>query len=766
IAVVVAIGTSFFISPTAWALLTLAMGVVCLSMLLYCTRLEKKELAGRLVEQGDRADRRLKAAKIRYHNALLVQKIGQTGSAILEVKPFLRAVLKSMARHLDFNRGLILLLDDERQRLGYMDSYGFLDEVQPYLATIDYAVDLDHSSDIFIRAIKTGGPVVLNALHGNTIDLAPNSKEIIERLGVDSLIGVPLIHRKTPLGLLFVGNRDARREHAPDDVDLIEGIASHIAAGIVNARSFDRIQKSEQHYRLIAENVTDVIWILDIETFKMQYVTSSVESAQGFTPDEIMGLSIDRYLSPESFQKAVTVLGEAMERVAAGEIDPKHHSVTLELDGYRKDRTVMPIEVTAGFLLDENDRPRAVLGISRDLSERKNADRERTEIERRLQRANKMESLGTMAGSIAHNFNNLLMVVLGNLELAKETLPEESATTRNIQRAVNASQRAADLSGMMLTYVGQLKKESVPVDLSHMVKTALKNMDESTMASVTMDLDLADPMPLVIADAAQMRQMISGFVTNAIEALGREKGRVRISTGSMRCDAAYLSTTYLKEEMPPGIYAYVEVADTGCGMDAETMGKVFDPFFSTKFTGRGLGMAAVMGIIRSHKGVIKVNSRKNHGSVFTALFPIHRISREQATPVRVKKAYRVVGRTVLLVDDEEMVMDIGRQFLERIGYTVRTAACGRDALAIFEQAPDEFDCLLLDFTMPDLDGLETMQRIKKIRPDAKIIITSGYTRQQIEDRFALIDPPDDFIQKPFEMQTLQKKLGDVISRSG
>ncbi|MEE4114337.1 MAG: response regulator, partial [Desulfobacteraceae bacterium] len=471
-----------------------------------------------------------------------------------------------------------------------------------------------------------------------------------------------------------------------------------------------------------------------------------------------------QYLTPASFQRAVVALGEAMQRAAAGEIDPTSCAMTLELDECHKNGTIIPVEITAGFILDKDGKPNAVLGISRDLSERKKADSERSAIENKLQRSKKMESLGTMAGSIAHNFNNLLMVVLGNLEIAKADLPAGSTAARNIQRAANASQRAADLSSMMLTYVGQLKKESIPVDLSQMVKAVLKNLDESKMANVKLDMELADPMPLVAADADQMRQMISGFITNAIEALGKGDGRVRISTGSMQCDKAYLSTTYLKEDMPEGMYAYVEVADTGRGMDAETLGKVFDPFFSTKFTGRGLGMAAVMGIIRSHNGAIKVSSVKNEGSVFTALFPIQGISLRPVTVDRADtKSLRERG-TVLLVDDDEMVMDIGNQFLKRMGYTVRTASNGQQALDLFKQAPDRLDCLLLDFTMPGMDGLETMQQIRKIRPDARIIITSGYTRQQIEDRFVNIGPPDGFIQKPFEMKTLQNKLHEVMSR--
>ena len=762
--IAVAAATLFFLPAALWMPLTLAMGVVFLSILLFGSRLEKKELTGVLKKQGDSAGNLLEEIENRYQNAKLVQEIGLAGADILEEKTFLDAVLESMSRNLDFTRGMIALCDAGCNRLRHAANFGFSQAERQFLDQMDVGIDPENTSDRFIRSLKNGRPEYLSDIQSNIEGLAPNSVTLIENLNVDALISAPLIHKKEPLGLLLVDTKGAKRDHTTSDVHLLMGIASQVAAGIVNARSYSRLQKSEQRYRLLAENVTDVIWILDLETLKLTYVSPSVEKTLGYAPDEIVSLSIDQYLTPDSFQRATTDLSGAMRQIAAGEIEPKSYSVILELEELHKNGSILPIEVTAGFLLDENDQPNAVLGISRDMSERKKADNERTAIENRLQRSKKMESLGTMAGSIAHNFNNLLMVVLGNLELAKSDLSEGSTAARNIQRAANASQRAADLSSMMLTYVGQLKMESVPVDLSQAVKAVLKNLDESKMANVNLDMELTDPMPLVAADADQMRQMISGFITNAIEALGKEDGRVRISTGSMQCNKDYLSTTYLKEEMPEGMYAYVEVADTGLGMDAETLGKVFDPFFSTKFTGRGLGMAAVMGIIRSHNGAIKVSSVKNEGSVFTALLPIQGVALRPSAVDNMDNENVAERGIVLLVDDDEMVMDIGNQFLKRMGYTVRTASSGQKALDIIKQASNRIDCLLLDFTMPGMDGLETMQQVKKIRPDARIIITSGYTRLQIEDRFAHIGPPDDFIQKPFQMKALQEKLDRVISR--
>ncbi len=753
----------FFVLPALpWSLLAMTLVAICLSIFLVGDRVEKKELGRFLKDQGNVADHLLQELEIRHDNTRMVKEIGQTSVEIFEIQPFFDTVLKSISRNSIFTRGIIALFDEKGRQLRYGASFGLSDSEQPLSEDLQFRVESGNTADALVQSLNDGRPLLLRDNQNKEAPLPTEAVQALKPLGFETFISIPLVYKREPVGFLFVDAKGAPKEVDTNDVNLLMGVSPQIAAGIVNARSYSQMLESERHYRLMTENVADVIWVLDCQTFKMKYVSPSIEATQGYTPDEIMAMPIDQFLTPNSAKLVSATLSRLITAAQKGKIDPKTYSVTQELEQYHKNGGIVPIEVTASFLLDKNGTPEAILGISRNLSERKKADRKRTEIEAKRQQSKKMESLGTMAGSIAHNFNNLLMVVLGNLELAKEDLPAPSTTATNIQRAINAAQRAADLSGMMLTYVGQLKKESVPVDLSQVVKSALETIDEPTMANVTMELDLADPMPLIAADADQMRQMVSGFVTNAIEALGSKSGRVHISTGSMHCDRDYLSATYLKEEMPEGLYAYVEVVDTGCGMDAETLGNVFDPFFSTKFTGRGLGMAAVMGIIRSHGGAIKVSSIKNEGSVFTALFPIQGIYQQQANPEPVPEEMQAAGKTVLLVDDEAMVLEVGSQFLERLGYRIFEASSGQQALDIFERASTRIDCVLLDYTMPGMDGLETMQRLREIRTDVCIIITSGYTRQQLEDRFAHIGLPDDFIQKPFQMKALQDKLDRLI----
>ncbi|BBO84649.1 hypothetical protein DSCO28_52150 [Desulfosarcina ovata subsp. sediminis] len=755
--------TAPFFPATAWGPLALALGLVCLCIWVVANRLEVGNLTRSLKAQEDLASHLREELDTRHHNARLVQEISLAGADILEIGTFLQTVLDSMARNLDFSRGMIVLCQDACRHLKHRANYGFSQPDQQVLDPLELELNPDDTENPFVQALNHGRPVFLEGIHHHNQNLSPSTLNVFKQLNIVSLIGVPLRHKDDPLGLMIVDARDGKKNRTASDIHLLMGIAAQVATGIVNARAYTQLQESEARYRLVTENVTDVIWIFDFQDLKITYISPSVEKMLGYTPDEIMDLPMDRYLTPDSCDKVAATLSTTLNPAFGQETSSPCNAVNMELEKVHKDGTIVPIEVIANFLTDKNGRPNAVLGISRDLSRRKEYEKARHEDETRRQQAKKMESLGTMAGSIAHNFNNLLMVVLGNLELAKEELNTSQPPLLNVQRAINASQRAADLSSMMLTYVGQLKKESVPVDLSQVAGQVLENMDETTMANVNLDLDLADPMPLIAADAGQMRQIISGFVTNAIEALGNKPGRVRISTGAMHCDDHFLAGAYLNDGICEGMYAFAEVADTGCGMDAETLSKAFDPFFSTKFTGRGLGLAAVLGIIRSHNGAIRVHSVKNEGSVFTALFPIQGISHHRRHSEAETVESPSTGKTVLLVDDETMVMDIGHQFLERLGYTVKMASSGQAALDIFRQAANSIDCLLLDFSMPDMNGLETLQHIKKIGSTARIIVTSGYTRQQIEDRFAQIGLPDGFIQKPFEIKKLKETLGRVLA---
>jgi CheY-like chemotaxis protein len=374
----------------------------------------------------------------------------------------------------------------------------------------------------------------------------------------------------------------------------------------------------------------------------------------------------------------------------------------------------------------------------------------------------KLESLGVLAGGVAHDFNNLLTGVLGSASLALELLPENEPVCQLIKHIERAGHHAADLTRQMLAYSGRGCFEVVAVNLPKLVQDMAELLKASISKKVALEFNLAKDPPLIEADATQLRQLVMNLVMNAAEAIGDTAGSVTVRTGVVDADRAVLAAVLHEEDATEGLYVFVEVADTGCGMDAEIQAKMFDPFFTTKFTGRGLGLAAVQGIVRGHRGALQVRSTPGQGTCFRVLFPaskqppVHHVAEEpiSATPYQTG--------TVLVVDDEDLVRSVSRQILERAGFKVLTADGGRAALEAFREHHEQIDAVLLDLTMPDLGGEEVYREMRGIRPTVPVVILSGYNEEHVTERFAGIGPVE-FLAKPYQDADLSAKVGAAIA---
>jgi PAS domain S-box-containing protein len=386
---------------------------------------------------------------------------------------------------------------------------------------------------------------------------------------------------------------------------------------------------------------------------------------------------------------------------------------------------------------------------------RKRAEVERQNMEKQLLHAQKLESLGVLAGGIAHDFNNILMAIMGNADLALMRINKESPAVDNLHKIEQSAARAADLAKQMLAYSGKGKFVIEDIDLNHLMKDMLHMLEVSISKKAVLRLNPYHPLPSVEADATQMRQIIMNLVINASEAIGDRSGVIAITTGCMDCDRSYLKDVWLDENISEGLYVYLEIADSGCGMDKETLAKLFDPFFTTKFTGRGLGMAAVLGIIRGHKGAIKVYSEPGKGTSFKILLPASDRPAELFNGVHHQDEWRGKG-TVLLVDDEETVRGIGAEMLKELGFKVMTANDGREAVERFKLNPD-VAIVILDLTMPHMDGEQCFRELRQLKPDIKVIMSSGYNEQEVTQKFVGKGLAG-FIQKPYRLSTLK----DVI----
>ncbi len=413
-----------------------------------------------------------------------------------------------------------------------------------------------------------------------------------------------------------------------------------------------------------------------------------------------------------------------------------------------------------------------IMIVSVDVTERRRAEAQRVEMERQVQHAQKLESLGILSGGIAHDFNNIIMSVLGNADLALNDLSPHSPVRHNLEEIENASRRAAELAKQMLAYSGRGKFVIESIDLNALVEDMFHLLEVSISKKAELTLDFAADLPCFYGDATQVRQVVLNLITNASEALEGESGAISLSTGSMECDKQFLSTfdNALHEghfkPLESGLFTYLKVTDDGCGMDEATTERIFDPFFSTKFTGRGLGMSAVLGIVRGHSGAINISTEVGAGTSFQLLFPAcedqAKIGGERRNKASADKDDTWQGKgTVLLADDEEAVCEVGSLMLNACGFEVLQAHDGLEAVEIFKQRSDEITCIILDLIMPRMDGEQAFEEIRKIKNDAKVILSSGYTMQDAIQRF-----PDHglagFIQKPYNLERLRAELMCVL----
>jgi signal transduction histidine kinase/CheY-like chemotaxis protein len=384
------------------------------------------------------------------------------------------------------------------------------------------------------------------------------------------------------------------------------------------------------------------------------------------------------------------------------------------------------------------------------------AEADRKKLELQVQHAQKLESLGVLAGGIAHDFNNLLACILGNIDVALEELSPVAPAREPLADAQAAGRRAAELVRQMLAYSGRGRFVVQPIDVRALIEEIAHILQVSITKKAVLRFNFTEGLPAIHADAAQLRQVVMNLILNASDAIGDRSGVITVSTGAMDCDRQYLRETWLDDDLAPGQYVYVEVTDTGCGMDEATRGKIFDPFFTTKMAGRGLGLAAVLGIVRGHRGAIKVYSEPGKGTTFKALFPAsEQLACKLDAPTPAAE-WRGSGR-LLLVDDEESVRSMGRRLLSRLGFEVVTARDGREALELFRGSAARFACVVLDLTMPHLNGEETYRELRRLDPAVRVLLSSGYSEHEITERFAGKGIAG-FIPKPYQIATVAAAL--------
>ncbi|HWR89885.1 MAG TPA: PAS domain S-box protein [Dissulfurispiraceae bacterium] len=507
------------------------------------------------------------------------------------------------------------------------------------------------------------------------------------------------------------------------------------------------LRESEQRFRTLADASFEGIALT--EEGRFVDLNDQLAAMLGYDRDEVIGKPVIDFVAAQSRER----VSEAMQ---SNLCDPYEHFAL------RKDGTVLPVEARARSA-EFRGRQLRVTAI-RDMTERKQAEEEKRRLQEQMLHVQKLESLGVLAGGIAHDFNNLLMAILGNADLALLRLPPGSPARQNIQEIEKASIRASDLCRQMLAYSGKGKFVVESLDLSQIVSEMTHMLEVSISKKAILRYEFGKNLPLLKADATQIRQVIMNLIINASDAIGERSGVISIVTGAMDCDRNYLRETYLDENLSEGLYVYIEVSDTGAGMDENTKQRIFDPFFSTKFTGRGLGLAAVLGIVRGHHGAVKVYSEPGKGTTFKVLFPAVAGETAGKTPDADLQEKRIFGGHILLIDDEETIRAVGRNMLEMLGFQVFTAANGREGLDVFRSHANKIVCVMLDLTMPRMSGEETFRELRQLHRNVPVVMSSGYNEQEVSQRFVGKGLAG-FIQKPYTLKVLRDTLRNVLDKT-
>ena len=546
-------------------------------------------------------------------------------------------------------------------------------------------------------------------------------------------------------GALLVWPASDRREDGGGFLAIIRNADGRKAAQAALEESRTRLETLIQHVPGMAYRCAND------EAWTMTVVSPGCEALTGYRRDELEGNRLVAYGALVHPDDREWLWAKCQVSLDAHRVCQNEYRI-LNRNG--RERWVSE---HASGTYDDSGRLLYIDGFIQDITAAREARTEQERLERKMLDAQKLEGLGVLAGGIAHDFNNILTSILGNASLGLMKVAPGAPEADHFQRIADSSQRAAELCSQLLAYSGKSRFVIQRLEFSELVRATTQMLQLSISKNAVLRFHLSEGLPPVSADATQLRQVVMNLVMNASEAVHETSGVISISTGLMHADRASLAGAIAGPDVVEGAYVFLEVADTGVGMDQDTQARIFDPFFTTKFTGRGLGLAAVLGIVRGHHGALSINSAPGRGAAFRVLLPVAEGAVEAARGESSgDSAWRGHG-TLLVVDDEETVRSTVARMAHRIGFDTVLASDGLQAVEIFRQNPDRFAVVLLDLTMPHLNGAEVLVELTRLRPNVRAVLMSGYSEQDALARLPAGERTG-FLHKPFSVETLRTAL--------
>ena len=725
----------------------------------FSERLRAKDYASTIHTQAGAAREHIKAMDLRYNNALMIQEIGQATATMQKDDKMVQSAAKAIESRSGYDRALIMLADDDGQHLCYAAGFGYDEEARRQLMDTTFHLDRPDSKGIFVKAFREKKPFLIEDMDKIIDAFSERSKILAKSLAGKSMICVPIAYENQVLGIIAIDNSNTERPLTQSDVSLLTGVASQLAVGIVNTRAYAKLQASEKKYRDLVENAHSIILRID-PAGRIIFFNSFAQKLFGFNESQVYEKVIGEVLSPtnQNAQNWIETLAEA----ALPDSDiPKveESSYTFE-DG----RTIW-IAWTYRPIFSEEGKLIEILCIGNDITQLKQTIEENAKLEIQLIRAQKMEALGTLAGGVAHDLNNVLAGVINYPELMLMRLPEDSPLRRYAISIQKSGERAAAIVQDLLTLARRNVVQVEVIDLNAVVTEYIDSPEfdrlqlNHPLAGIATQLD--KHARGILGSPVQLSKAVMNLVTNAVEALEGKPGNVTVITEN--CHLANPLDAY--EHIPPGDYVRLTVADTGCGMAADELRRIFEPFFSRKKMGRsgtGLGMAVVWGTIKDHGGLIDIHSTPGRGTRFDIYFP-PTSKGEKKVEETPEEAYRGRGEKILVVDDEETQREIAHEILTDLGYDTRVASSGEAAIETLKEQP--VDLVVLDMIMASgMDGLDTYRQIVLQWPGQRAIIASGFSdNEKVHQAMKL--GVGQYVKKPYSREALGMAVRQELDRS-
>jgi PAS domain S-box-containing protein len=758
ISIVILISIFFVLPFMTWGILLILCSFIAMILSFFSEFIEKKELTETIKIQGDSAKDLLDEMSIRHNNALLIQEIGQATSTVLNINDLLKAVVNIMEIRIDFDRGMIMLANRDKTRLYYTAGYGYTKEKEKFLQQTEFHLDNPKSKGVFVVAFKDHKPFLINDISEIESKLSKRSIKFAELMGANSLICVPIVYEHEALGILAVDNLKSKRPLTTSDMNLLMGVASQTAVGINNAKSFQQIQESEKKYRELVENANSIIMRRDIEG-NITFFNEFAQNLFGFTENEILGKSLEGTIFPNTKSTKIYLdnLLSLLKHTPEKPIINENESVL------RNGKKIW-IAWTYRPIFDSNGDFKEILCIGTDVTELKRAEQEKRDLEARLQRSQKMEAIGTLAGGVAHDLNNILSGIVSYPELLLMDIPQDSPLRKPILTIQKSGERAAAIVQDLLTLARRGVVTTKVVNLNTIISEYLKSPEFENLKiyhpNVHIKKDFEIDLLNILGSPVHLSKTIMNLVTNAAEAISG-MGEIVLTTKNQYIDKSLNGYDKIKE----GDYVTLSIRDTGIGIPSEDLERIFEPFYTKKVMGKsgtGLGMAVVWGTVKDHKGYIDVKSTDGKGTEFTIYFPVIRQELTSDKPLLSIEDIMSIGESILVVDDVEDQRKIASEILTKLGYSVVSVSSGEEAVDYMKN--HSADLLVLDMIMePGIDGLDTYKKILEIHPNQKAIITSGYSETDRVKKAQRLGATS-YVRKPYLLDKIGKVVRDELDK--